>query len=292
MKITIEDKEYPECLKQIKNPPKQLYLKGNIKLLKSPSIAIVGARNCTQYGEKMAKKFAKELAEFGITIISGMALGIDSYAHISTLEANGNTIAVIPSGHSNIYPKENQKLYNQILENNGLIITEYQENEKATSNKFLERNRIVAGLGVGTLVVEAGYRSGTRVTARFTVENKRPLFCIPSSLENIKGKTTNELIQRGAKLVTCVEDMFQDIYKNNSDIRFYKKERMKNPFLNISPDLIKVLKEINDIPRDINYIVRKTGLSISEVNYRIMLLQLEGKIIERPGHKFVRNEED
>ena len=162
----------------------------------------------------------------------------------------------------------------------------------AESTKFLERNRIVAGLGVGTLVVEAGYRSGTRVTARFTVENKRPLFCIPSSLENIKGKTTNELIQRGAKLVTCVEDMFQDIYKNNSDIRFYKKERMKNPFLNISPDLIKVLKEINDIPRDINYIVRKTGLSISEVNYRIMLLQLEGKIIERPGHKFVRNEED
>ena len=210
MKITIEDKEYPESLKQIKNPPKQLYLKGNVKLLKTPGIAIVGARNCTQYGEKMAKKFAKELAEFGITIISGMALGIDSYAHISTLEANGNTIAVIPSGHSNIYPKENQKLYNQILENNGLIITEYQENEKATSNKFLERNRIVSGLALGTLVVEGGKRSGTSVTARLTREQEKLVFCIPSSLENPKGITPNNLIKEGAILVTSVNDIIEN----------------------------------------------------------------------------------
>ena len=202
MKITIEDKEYPESLKQIKNPPKRLYLKGNIKLLKTPGIAIVGARNCTQYGEKMAKKFAKELAEFGITIISGMALGIDSCAHISTLEANGNTIAVIPSGHSNIYPKENQKLYGQILENNGLIITEYQENEKATSNKFLERNRIVSGLALGTLVVEGGKRSGTSVTARLTREQEKLVFCIPSSLENPKEVLgPNNLIKEGAILL-------------------------------------------------------------------------------------------
>ena len=210
MKITIEDKEYPESLKQIKNPPKRLYLKGNIKLLKTPGIAIVGARNCTQYGEKMAKKFAKELAEFGITIISGMVLGIDSYAHISTLEANGNTIAVIPSGHSNIYPKENQKLYNQILENNGLIITEYQENEKATSNKFLERNRIVSGLALGTLVVEGGKRSGTSVTARLTREQEKLVFCIPSSLENPKGITPNNLIKEGAILVTSVNDIIEN----------------------------------------------------------------------------------
>ena len=112
MKITIEDKEYPECLKQIKNPPKQLYLKGNIKLLKSPSIAIVGARNCTQYGEKMAKKFANELAEFGITIISGMALGIDKIAHKTAIRNGGKTIAVLPSGLENIYPEENLELYN------------------------------------------------------------------------------------------------------------------------------------------------------------------------------------
>lgn len=290
--IEYSSNEYPERLRNIENPPSRLYALGNIKILNEVGIAVIGSRTNTQYGERMCKRFTKSLVEYNINIISGLAYGIDSVAHETCLKNSGKTIAVLPSGLKNICKATNKNLIKAILENDGVIISEYENSTMAESTKFLERNRIVAGLGVGTLVVEAGYRSGTRVTARFTVENKRPLFCIPSSLENIKGKTTNELIQRGAKLVTCVEDMFQDIYKNNSDIRFYKKERMKNPFLNISPDLIKVLKEINDIPRDINYIVRKTGLSISEVNYRIMLLQLEEKIIERPGHKFVRNEED
>lgn len=290
--IEYSSNEYPERLRNIENPPSRLYALGNIKILNEVGIAVIGSRTNTQYGERMCKRFTKSLVEYNINIISGLAYGIDSVAHETCLKNSGKTMAVLPSGLKNICKATNKNLIKAILENDGVIISEYENSTMAESTKFLERNRIVAGLGVGTLVVEAGYRSGTRVTARFTVENKRPLFCIPSSLENIKGKTTNELIQRGAKLVTCVEDMFQDIYKNNSDIRFYKKERMKNPFLNISPDLIKVLKEINDIPRDINYIVRKTGLSISEVNYRIMLLQLEGKIIERPGHKFVRNEED
>ena len=118
------------------------------------------------------------------------------------------------------------------------------------------------------------------------------MFCVPSSLENIKGKTTNELIQQGAKLVTSVEDMFEDIYKDNSGIIFCKKKQEKNWLVNIPPDLIGVFKEIDNVPRDINYIARKTKLPISEVNYKIMLLQLEEKIIEKPGHKFVRNEED
>ena len=283
---------YPKKLRDIEKPPSRLYVLGNIEILNEVGIAVVGSRTNTEYGEKMCKKFVKGLLEYNINIISGLAFGIDSIAHKSCLKNGGKTIAVLPSGIKNICKATNKMLIEEIIKNDGAIISEYENNIKADSNKFLERNRIVAGLGIGTLVIEAGYRSGTRVTARFTIENERPLFCIPSSLENIKGKTTNELIQQGAKLITCVEDMFKDIYENNPEITFSKKVQEKNWFVNIPPDLIKVFKEIDNVPKDVNYIARKTKLSISEVNYKIMLLHVEGKIIEKPGHKFVRNEED
>ena len=274
MKITIEDKEYPESLKQIKNLPRQLYLKGNVKLLKTPGIAIVGARNCTQYGEKMAKKFAKELAEFGITIISGMALGIDSYAHISTLEANGNTIAVIPSGHSNIYPKENQKLYNQIL-----------ENEKATSNKFLERNRIVSGLALGTLVVEGGKRSGTSVTARLTREQEKLVFCIPSSLENPKGITPNNLIKEGAILVTSVNDIIEN-YKYLK-LKKTKTTKKKITNTNVKEEYMEIYKLIpTNGSIHINEIIKKSNIPIQDISYKLMMLELEEKIEALQGQNY------
>lgn len=290
--IEYASEKYPERLRYIENPPSRLYALGNINVLNELGIAVVGSRTNTQYGERMCKRFTKNLVEYNINIISGLAYGIDSIAHETCLKNSGKTIAVLPSGLKNICRATNKNLIMPILKNNGVIISEYESSISADSAKFLERNRIVAGLSAGTLVIEAGYRSGTRVTARFTTENERPLFCVPSSLENIKGKTTNELIQQGAKLVTSVEDMFEDIYKDNSEIIFCKKKQEKNWLVNIPPDLISVFKEIDNVPRDINYISRKTKLPISEVNYKIMLLQLEGKIIEKPGHKFVRNEED
>ena len=291
--IEFASKEYPERLRNISNPPSRLYALGNIKILNEIGIAVVGSRTNTQYGEKMCKKFVESLVEYNINIISGLAYGIDSIAHKTCLKKFGKTIAVLPSGLENICKATNQTLINNILENNGVIISEYENKTKATSSKFLERNRIVAGLGIGTLVVEAGYRSGTRVTARFTVENNRPLFCIPSNLDNKKGKTTNELIQKGAKLVTCVEDMFEDIYKNNSQIKFQKKASKKqNIYLDIPAELIDVFKEIDDIPKDINQIAKNTNLEIKEVNYKLTLLQLEGKIAELPGQRFIRNDEN
>lgn len=290
--IEYASEKYPERLRYIENPPSRLYALGNINVLNELGIAVVGSRTNTQYGERMCKRFTKNLVEYNINIISGLAYGIDSIAHETCLKNSGKTIAVLPSGLKNICRATNKNLIMPILKNNGVIISEYESSISADSAKFLERNRIVAGLSAGTLVIEAGYRSGTRVTARFTKENERPLFCVPSSLENIKGKTTNELIQQGAKLVTSVEEMFEDIYKDNSEIIFCKKKQEKNWLVNIPPDLIGVFKEIDNVPRDINYISRKTKLPISEVNYKIMLLQLEGKIIEKPGHKFVRNEED
>ena len=280
---------YPEKLRDIENPPSRLYAKGNLKILNEIGIAVIGSRTNTQYGEKMCKKFVKNLVEYNINIISGLAVGIDSIAHKTCLKNGGKTIAVLPSGLENIYPKENRELAQAIIENGGVIISEYEDEVKADSNKFLERNRIVAGLGIGTLVVEGGARSGTSVTARFTEEDGKPVFCIPSSLENIKGKGTNELIQNGSKLVTNVEDIIQYY----PDIIFSKNNlKPKDILFDIPQDLRIVYKVIKDEPIDINEIVHKTGLSIGEVNYKTMLLQLDDRILELPGQRFIRNNEE
>ena len=289
--IEYADKLYPERLRNIKKPPSRLYCLGNVKILNEIGIAVVGSRTNTQYGEKMCKKFVKNLVEYNINIISGLAFGIDSIAHKSCLKNSGKTIAVLPSGLENICNATNKILIDEIIANGGSVISEYENNTEADYNKFLERNRIVAGLGIGTLVVEAGYRSGTSVTARFTRENEKTVFCIPSSLENMKGKTTNELIQRGAKLVTCIEDIIEVISKINPEIVFHKKDiKQKDIYFDISPELLNVYKKISDIPKDVNKIARETGLSISEVNYKMMMLQLEDKIVELPGQRFIINQ--
>lgn len=285
MKITIEDNKYPEQLKKIKNPPKQLYLKGNIKLLNVPGIAIIGSRECTKYGEKMAKKFAKELSMYGLTIISGMAKGIDSFAHIGSIENAGNTIAVLPSGLNNIYPKENNKLFDEIIKNNGLIITEYEENEEANSKKFLERNRIVSGLAIGTLVIEGGHRSGTSVTARLTKKQEKNIFCIPSSLENPKGITPNKLIKEGAFIVTEVKD----IISQYPDLKLKKKraKKLKRENNSINEEYKEIYNCLeNERTTHINEIVKKLNLSINEVSHKLMMLELEDKIVSLPGNNY------
>ena len=237
----------------------------------------------------MCKKFVKKLVEYNVNIISGLAYGIDTIAHKNCLKNGGKTIAVLPSGLDNIYPAQNRELAQAIIDNGGAVISEYENNVKADSKKFLERNRIVAGLGIGTLVVEAGHRSGTSVTARYTEEAGKPVFCIPSSLENIKGKTTNELIQNGSKLVTDAEDIL--IYYPNISFSL-RSEIHKKIYLDISPDLLAVYKMISNIPQDVNEIARKAKLSISDVNYKIMMLQLEDKITELPGQRYILKEDD
>lgn len=291
MRVIIEyaSDSYPERLKYIENPPSRLYVEGNVYILNEIGIAVIGSRTNTQYGEKMCKKFVKNLVEYDINIISGLAYGIDSIAHKTCLKNGGKTIAVLPSGLENIYPSQNKELVQAIIDNGGVVISEYENKVKADSKKFLERNRIVAGLGIGTLVIEGGARSGTSVTAKYTKENGNPVFCIPSSLENIKGKTTNELIQNGSKLVTNVEDIL-DYYPQ---FKFEKKDvELQDIFIDIPIDLRMVYKAINNIPQDVNEIAHKTGLSIGEVNYKTMLLQLDDKIKELPGQRFVRNDDN
>lgn len=177
--IEFESKLYPNKLRQINNAPKKLYVEGNIENLNTHCLSVIGSRNCTEYGEKWCKIFVKELINYDLTIVSGMAKGIDAIAHSSAINVRGKTIAVLPSGFNNIYPRENINLYNKIIENGGTVITEYSPKEKVSSNKFLERNRIVSGLSIATLVVEAAYRSGTTVTAKLARSQNRDVFCIP-----------------------------------------------------------------------------------------------------------------
>lgn len=167
--IKITDSKYPKRLLEIKNPPKQLYVKGNTKLLNHDSLAIVGSRKCTSYGIKYAKEFASEISKNNITIISGLAIGIDSVAHEFSKDSKGRTIAVVGCGLDKIYPKENEELFKQILENDGCIISEYPLGTEINTKNFPRRNRIISGISMGVLVIEAVYKSGSTITARFRI---------------------------------------------------------------------------------------------------------------------------
>ena len=289
-KIIIEyfNEVYPEQLRKIKNPPSRLYAIGNVELLKEFGIAVVGSRKNTQYGERMCKTFVRDLVNYNINIISGLAEGIDSIAHITCLKNSGKTIAVLPSGIGNIYPAKHKELANEIIMNGGLILSEYEENIKADSEKFLERNRIVAGLAKGTLVIEGGIRSGTSVTARYTMEDENPVFCIPSSIENSKGITPNNVIKKGGHLVTEIEEILTCF----PDTKFVSRIKKKVDIcIEVPENLRDIYKVLDCTPKDSDEIARVLKKPISEVNYKLMLLQLEDKIVELPGKRYVRKTE-
>ena len=282
MKIDINNEYYPEKLRKIKNPPQKLHILGNIEIINNFGIAIIGSRNCTTYGERMTKIFTKKLNKYNLNIISGMALGIDKYAHLTTIEECGTTIAVLPSGFNNIYPKENIFLVDKILSSGGTLISEYEPNETASSSKFLERNRIISGLSDGVLIVEGGYRSGTSVTARIAKEQYKKIFCVPSSLENSKGLVTNSLIRKGAILVRDEKDILENYEKIE-----YKKTKKDDEKTQIQNKKYKVLNILNG-EMDINEIINKSNLKIDEVNYQLTILQLNNLIEQVEGNKYRR----
>ena len=208
MKIIREtDEFYPEKLRQIYDRPAKLYIEGNVNILNSKSIAIIGSRNCSKYGMEVAYKFGYGLAQKGITVISGLARGIDAYSHWGVVKANGKAIAVLGSGLNNIYPRENVKLYNEIIKNGGAVITEYEPNAKPEKMHFPARNRIISALSDGILVVEARRKSGTLITVDFGLEHGKDIFCIPGNITSDNSYSTNELIKQGAIPVTCVDDL-------------------------------------------------------------------------------------
>lgn len=205
--IRIEDENYPKKLKNIYSKPHILYILGNVNLLNDKSIAIIGCRDSTDYGKKTAFRFGYELAKKGICVISGFARGIDSYSHLGAVMARGKTIAVMGCGLDVIYPPENEKLYREILKNDGAIISEYPLGTKPQKHHFPARNRIISGLSDGVLVVEAKKRSGTMITVEHALDQGRDVFAIPGNINSNNSYGTNELIKEGAIPVTNIDDI-------------------------------------------------------------------------------------
>lgn len=283
--IHIEDDKYPKQLRRIKNPPKQLYLKGNTELLNTNIISIIGSRACSPNGIKLAQQFSKELVYQGITIASGMAIGIDTIAHQTTLQEKGKTIAVLGNGFQHIFPMENIQLYQQIIENDGLVITEYPPEEEAKSENFLERNRIVSGLALGVLIVESAYRSGTSVTARLAKQQKRKVFALPHEINDKHGVGTNRLIQEGAKIVTCTEDIVKEFsflsYKippKENEMKVQKRRKIcKNR------EYHQIYQLITECPISLNEICQSSNKSVADINNILLMLELDGYIKKVAG---------
>lgn len=286
--IELGDEFFPKSLKCIKNAPEKLYVKGNEELLNSNCIAIVGSRKNTNYGEKWCKKFVKEFVEYGLTIVSGMAMGIDSIAHKSAIRYGGKTIAVLPCGLANVYPKVNLDLYEDIILSGGCVISEYEPSIKAGSNRFLERNRIVSGLSLATVVVEAAYRSGTSVTAKIARSQGRDVFCIPGSLDNPKSVGTNNLIKEFAFLATCPEDVvnkYNFLHKTESNQNILIEEQ-------VSEEYRDIYRFITEVPISVDEIAKRSSLNSGEISSKLIMLELDGKIVRLPGNMYVRGDLD
>lgn len=205
--INIYSKEYPENLKQIYDPPAILYIKGNKKILSQKSVSIVGCRNCTAYGKNTAIKFAYNLSNNNINIVSGLAKGIDAYSHIGCLQGKAKTIAVVGCGLDIVYPEENRWIYNKIIENGGAIISEHIIGTKPLAQNFPRRNRIISALSEALIVIEAKEKSGTLITVDFALEQGKDIYVVPGNIDSINSVGTNELIKQGAKVLTKIEDI-------------------------------------------------------------------------------------
>jgi len=270
-KISIKDKNYPQLLKKIKNPPKILYYVGKI-LPKEKCFAVVGTRRCSSYGKEIAFQIAKDLSNSGLTIVSGMAPGIDTFAHLGALEGNKRTIAVLGTGldEKSIYPKSNLKLAKKIVENGGCLISEYKPGTRGRKYTFPQRNRIISGLSLGVLVVEARLKSGALITAEYAREQKRKIFAVPGSIFSQTSRGCHFLIKNKAKLVEKAEDILLELRIKPKT----KKERTEN---NI------ILEALKEGALSIEEIAQKTKLSPSKVATLVSILEIEGKIKDLGG---------
>ena len=297
--ISFEDAAYPPQLRQIYDPPLALYVRGKIELLQQPAIAVVGTRHPTPYGVGMAERLCCDLAARGLVIISGMARGVDSAGHRGALAGRGRTVAVFGTGVDVIYPRENQRLSDQILACGGALISEFPISTFAAPQNFPIRNRIISGLSLGVLVVEAGEYSGTRITARCALEQNRELFAVPGNVTNRGSWGPNTLIKQGAKLVATWEDVWEEL---PPDVRLQleppaqsESEPPATASLftadNFSPHERRVLALLKaDESTHIDDLVERLELELSssEIFAALFELELAGKVRQLPGKNFVK----
>ena len=294
--VTCEDPAYPERLRRIYDPPPLLYIKGSLDTADIP-VAVVGSRNASPYGRYVTEKLSRELAQRGATVVSGLARGIDTCAHRGALAARGRTIAVMGCGIDVIYPPENRKLHGEIA-SNGAVVTEFAFGTEPDRPHFPARNRIISGLSLGVLIVEAGEKSGSLITARCALEQNREVFAVPGSIDLPGSRGTNRLLRQGAKLVETVEDILEEILPqlerpNVTEERFArtKSAQQDRPGREaLTDNESRLLGFITEKPQDADTLITRTGLAAAEALSLLLSLELKGYIVQLPGKRFTVKE--
>lgn len=289
--IGLDDPRYPPLLKAVDRPPLLLYVRGNPALLSEPQLAIVGSRNPTPGGRETAHGFAEYLTRAGLVITSGLALGIDGAAHEGALKAKGATIAVMATGADQIYPGRHHNLAERILEG-GALITEMPLGTQPLPALFPQRNRIISGLSLGTLVIEAALRSGSLITARLAMEQAREVFAIPGSIHNPLARGCHRLIRQGAKLVESVQDILEELAPQLSaalqDHSPSTEGKTANKPEELDADYRKLLENMGYAPVSIDQLVERCGLTAQEIASMLLILELNGHICAQQGGLYQR----
>lgn len=278
--ITLADEHYPQALLEIPDPPPILYAKGDLSCLTIPAIAMVGSRNSSVQGEKNAEEFAYALSEQGFCIISGMALGIDGAAHRGALKnKNGKTIAVVGTGLDIVYPAKHRELAHKIV-NQGLVISEFPIGTPSRPQNFPRRNRIISGLSLGCLVVEANTQSGSLITAKLAADQGREVFAIPGSIHSPMSKGCHKLIKQGAKLVDCIQDITNELAPHLTHLISKSSEKSEPSESNIVLDLMGF------DPINIEMLIALSNLTSEALSAKLLMLELENKIASLPGGRY------
>ena len=279
--LTWDDAEYPRLLRQIYDPPPALYLLGTLNPEDEFAVAIVGTRRATVYGKQVAEMLANDLARSHVTIVSGLARGIDACAHMATLRAGGRTIAVLGSGVDVIYPPEHRGLAQQIKEN-GVIISEYPPGTQPDAINFPPRNRIISGLSLGVVVIEADQRSGALITSEYAVDQGREVFAVPGNILNKSSRGTNQLIQNGAKMVLGVKDILEEL--NLDMVPAYVEAQKVAPENEVERSL---LTHLSHEPVQTDELVHAMNLPTEVVTSTLALMELKGLVHQASGTSYV-----
>lgn len=282
--VVVDDPFYPQLLKEIYDAPPVLYYKGSLLERNDLNLAVVGTRNHTSYGAMAVKKIVSEMVPQGFTIVSGLALGIDALAHDATLAAQGRTIGVLGSGidRKSIYPSQNRYLADKIVANGGAIVSEYFPGTWPAKHHFPQRNRIISGLSLGVLVIEAGEKSGSLITAQYALDQNRDIFVIPGTIFSELSAGANSLIQKGAKLVTSGADILEALdlnYVNQyiSKVKVQPENEIEAVIFN------NLLSE----PKHVDELVRLTNLSIGAINSALVMMEMRGLVKNLGGMKYM-----
>ena len=288
--ILLGDVCYPTLLSEISSAPPLLFIQGDVQLLSAPQIAIVGSRNASLEALESSKQFAHGIAKQGYVVTSGLAFGVDGYSHHGAIEAKGKTIAVLGSGLNNIYPKQHCSLAQRILEYDGALVSEFHPDCAPRANNFPRRNRIISGLSTGVLVIEAAERSGSLITARYANEQGREVFALPASIYNTRAQGSNSLIKSGAKLVSFLDDIFEEVEPLTQCAIYYQQRLFEENILKSNKGVCaeqlpfpKVFATVGEKVTPVDIIAEQCQTPVHEIMSQLLELELQGFITAVPG---------